>query len=215
MDGVVRHIYEAIETRAHLQNTLLVLCGDHGMNDAGNHGGSAESETSPALLFASPKLSRLSRGLACPTKPSNGAFGYYKMIEQSDIAPTLAGLLDFPVPLNNLGVFIDDFLPLWDEGMFTPSSGHMILTQGPETRIRLLEENAQQMLNVVRGTFPSIDFDLRRAAPAYCGKPQTDAEELHCAIIATRADGTAPDKLRNLLKVGAFVFISVQTGQAC
>jgi ethanolaminephosphotransferase len=40
-------------------------------------------------------------------------FQYYSTIEQSDIAPTLAGLLGFPVPRNNLGVFIADFLPFW------------------------------------------------------------------------------------------------------
>ena len=33
MDGIVRQIYEAMEKEPHLQSTLLVLCGDHGMND--------------------------------------------------------------------------------------------------------------------------------------------------------------------------------------
>ena len=56
MDGVVETIYEAMNTLPHLENTLLVLAGDHGMNSAGNHGGSAAGETSPALVFISPKL---------------------------------------------------------------------------------------------------------------------------------------------------------------
>ena len=118
MDDVVRQIYEAIETMDHLQDTLLVLCGDHGMNDAGNHGGSSESETSPVLAFFSPKLKEISRGDSCPTAPITGDFGYYKIVEQSDIAPTLAGLLGFPIPLNNLGVFIEDFLGLLSEGNY-------------------------------------------------------------------------------------------------
>jgi len=116
MDGIVRQIYEAIETEKHLQSTLLVLCGDHGMNDAGNHGGSTEGETSPALVFLSPKLQSISKGLECPIALPEARFDYYTMVEQSDIAPTLAGLLGFPVPLNNLGVFIPELLGFWDQG---------------------------------------------------------------------------------------------------
>ncbi len=117
MDGVLKQIYEAIETEEHLQSTLLVLCGDHGMNDAGNHGGSTEGETSPALLFVSPKLRTISQGSECPVALPNFTFAYYTTVEQSDIAPTLAGLLGFPVPLNNLGVYIPDFLRFWDKGL--------------------------------------------------------------------------------------------------
>lgn len=120
MDGIVKQIYEAIETQPHLESTLLVLCGDHGMNDGGNHGGSAPGETSPALVFMSPKLKGISKGLSCPTAPSQD-FDYYEKIEQSDIAPTLAGLLGFPVPLNNLGVFIPNLLQMWPKGMPRPT----------------------------------------------------------------------------------------------
>ena len=116
MDGIVKQIYRAIETEDHLHATLFVLCGDHGMNDAGNHGGSAKGETSPALVFMSPKLHSISKGSECPVALPEATFSYYTMVEQSDIAPTLAGLLGFPIPLNNLGVFIPDFLGFWDEG---------------------------------------------------------------------------------------------------
>lgn len=116
MDGVVKQIYRAIETEQHLHSTLFVLCGDHGMNDVGNHGGSAEGETSSALVFISPKLRTISQGFECPITLPESTFSYYTTVEQSDIAPTLAGLLGFPVPLNNLGVFIPDLLEFWDEG---------------------------------------------------------------------------------------------------
>ncbi|KAG8532029.1 major facilitator super transporter protein [Bacidia gigantensis] len=116
MDSVVREIYEAIEIKPHLRSTLLVLCGDHGMNEGGNHGGSGEGETSPALVFMSPKLKAISKGYQSPVASSNNGFQYYTKIEQSDIAPTLAGLLGFPVPLNNLGVFVPELLSLWREG---------------------------------------------------------------------------------------------------
>lgn len=120
MDDIVRATYTAIENEDHLSNTLFVLCGDHGMNEGGNHGGSSPGETSPALVFMSPKLTKITQNQARTTSPARpkteGEFDYYRTIEQSDIAPTLAGLLGFPVPQNNLGVFLSEFLGFWDNG---------------------------------------------------------------------------------------------------
>jgi ethanolamine phosphate transferase 2 subunit G len=114
MDGIVRQIYEAMTSESHLSSTLFILCGDHGMNEGGNHGGSGSGETSPALIFMSPKFTVMREARQCPTKATRD-FDFYTKIEQSDIVPTIAGLLGFPVPLNNLGVFIQDFLPLWSD----------------------------------------------------------------------------------------------------
>lgn len=116
MDNVVRQIYEAMKTQKHFQSTFMVLCGDHGMNDGGNHGGSSDGETSPALVFISPKFQTIFNGLDSPLEVSDGNFRYYNVVEQSDIVPTLAGLLGFPIPLNNLGILIPQFLTLWNEG---------------------------------------------------------------------------------------------------
>ena len=116
MDGIVELFYKAIESQPHLNSTLLVLCGDHGMNEGGNHGGSSPGETSPALIFISPKLRTISHGLPCPLSEPGNDYQYYTAVEQLDIVPTLAGLLGFPVPLNNLGIFIPKFLDLWLEG---------------------------------------------------------------------------------------------------
>lgn len=116
MDGIVEKIYTAIESKPHLESTLLVLLGDHGMNDAGNHGGSAPGETSPALVFLSPKMQRLGRKFDVPVAPRDD-FRFFSVVEQSDLAPTLGALLGFPVPKNNLGAFIQDFLPFWPHGM--------------------------------------------------------------------------------------------------
>lgn len=121
MDGIVESIYHTLEGDRHRESTLLVLCGDHGMNEAGNHGGSSEGETSPALLFISPKLRSISRELECPISVPNGTFGYYQKVEQADIVPTLAALLGFPIPKNNLGVAIPSLLLLLTTGKFGPS----------------------------------------------------------------------------------------------
>ena len=115
MDGIVREIYTAIEEKPHLQDTLFVLLGDHGMNDAGNHGGSGPGETSPALVLLSPKLKKLAPdGMECPTVPYDGEFDYYSRIQQSDLAPSLAGLLGVPIPKNSLGVFLPGLLDIWN-----------------------------------------------------------------------------------------------------
>ena len=181
MDAIIRQMYKALETENHLQSTLLVLCGDHGMNDAGNHGGSAEGETSPALIFMSPKLKTIPTTSACPSKPRRSSFDYYATIEQSDIAPTLAGLLGFPIPLNNIGVFIPHLLLLWPEGT---AIGH---TQDnlPErlraidSRVQLLLQNARQMLRIVRGTFPAVSFD-GKPDPVGCHAPASEGKTLSC-----------------------------------
>lgn len=114
MDGIIRLIYEAMETQPHLQSTLLVFCGDHGMNDAGNHGASSSGETSAALVFVSPKLKSVPKASRVPADFVED-FRYYSVVEQSDLAPTLAALLGFPVPKNSLGSFILEFLSFWPE----------------------------------------------------------------------------------------------------
>jgi ethanolaminephosphotransferase len=116
MDDIVRDVYHAMETHDHLSSSLLVLSGDHGMNEAGNHGGSSAGEVSTALLFVSPKLKSTFAGLESPLSSSE-SFQFYDTVEQSDIAPTLAALLGFPVPRNNLGLIIPSFLELWTQGM--------------------------------------------------------------------------------------------------
>ncbi|KAF1915476.1 alkaline-phosphatase-like protein [Ampelomyces quisqualis] len=147
MDEMVRTIYNAMENEDHLANTLFVVCGDHGMNDGGNHGGSSPGETSPALVFMSPKLKKVTTQSkrTSPIKPkSEGEFEYYSMVEQSDIAPTLAGLLRFPVPQNNLGVFLEEFLGFWDKST---------------DRVQLLYRNAKQMKKIVEAKYTGLRFD--------------------------------------------------------
>ncbi|KAL6864327.1 alkaline phosphatase-like protein [Trichoderma novae-zelandiae] len=163
MDGIIHQLYEALETKSHLQSTLLVLCGDHGMNDAGNHGASSPGETSPALVFLAPKLKEISSRYAAPERPKN-EYDYYSVVEQSDISPTLAALLGFPISKNNLGAFIPEFLPFW------PSSSD---------KVQILIRNARQILNVVTAAFGGELFDAQTAADP-CASMTTDVDELAC-----------------------------------
>ncbi|KPI42222.1 GPI ethanolamine phosphate transferase 2 [Cyphellophora attinorum] len=105
MDGIVQEIYEAMKAEKHLNSALLVLLGDHGMNEGGNHGANSAGEVSTALTFISPKFKAVAGSRDCPATARDD-FQFYQTVEQSDIAPSLAALMDFPVPKNNLGVII-------------------------------------------------------------------------------------------------------------
>ncbi|KAF5663684.1 ethanolaminephosphotransferase [Fusarium heterosporum] len=163
MDSIVQTLFEAIESKPHLESTLIVLCGDHGMNDAGNHGASSPGETSPALVFMSPKLKTISSKLPAPAQPKD-EFDYYSTVEQSDLAPTIAALLGFPVSKNNLGAFIPDFLPFW---------------HNTSDQIQILVRNARQILNIVIAAFGGDLFDAKSGTDP-CALEQTEISELAC-----------------------------------
>ncbi|KAI1128045.1 alkaline-phosphatase-like protein [Nemania abortiva] len=163
MDAIVHQIYEAMDSQEHLQSTLLVLCGDHGMNDAGNHGASSPGETSAALVFMSPKLKAISGSIKAPAKFAED-FQYYSTVEQSDLAPTLAALLGFPVPKNSLGSFISDFLPLWPK---------------PLDNLQILIRNARQILAIVSATLGGSSLDSM-VSEQDCFHPSSPSAELVC-----------------------------------
>uniref|UniRef100_A0AAF5PG04 GPI ethanolamine phosphate transferase 3 n=1 Tax=Wuchereria bancrofti TaxID=6293 RepID=A0AAF5PG04_WUCBA len=74
-------------------NTLLLVMGDHGMTENGDHGGDEPLETDAALfLFAKRKLI-----FAEPPES----------VSQVDIVPTISLLLDSPIPYSNIGTLID------------------------------------------------------------------------------------------------------------
>lgn len=212
MDSIVEQIYTSILTHPHLSRTLFILCGDHGMNDGGNHGGSSPGETSPALVFMSPHLKSLyplpptsrytsttfSEGQYLPAPlptPEDGSFQFYKTVEQSDIAPTIAGLLGLGIPLNSLGVFIPEFLPLWHD---------------PRSQVAVLLRNARQLVNVVSTKFPHLKFtddvaaNCRRRVEGDRDEGEEedeDAAALAClwskAITATTTSATAAATANN------------------
>ena len=173
MDGVVRTIYEAMEGEPHQKDTLLVLLGDHGMNAGGNHGGSGPGETEPAMVFASPKLLHrrkgpFSRVYEAPTVPDEGTeFRFYRKIQQSDVVPTLAALMGFPVSKNSLGVFIREFVGMW------PGEG--------KAETRLLVQNARQVKRILGAAFGGEGgFDARGEVYAERASGLKDDDTLRC-----------------------------------
>lgn len=81
-------------------DTVLVVLGDHGMTNTGDHGGESEAEVTAALFVYSP-LGLLPQSWS----PKGGT------VRQVDLVPTLAMTLGIPIPFSNLGSVIVDSLP--------------------------------------------------------------------------------------------------------
>jgi ethanolaminephosphotransferase len=116
------------------------------------------------LVFLSPKLKEISSKYSAPAQPKD-EFDYYSTVEQSDIAPTLAALMRFPISKNNLGAFIPEFLPFW------PSSSD---------KVQILIRNARQILNIVTAAFGGELFDAQSSVDPCASKSATDIDELAC-----------------------------------
>ncbi|CUM65791.1 uncharacterized protein PRCAT00003439001 [Priceomyces carsonii] len=142
MDDVIERLYKYTSK----SNTLLVVMGDHGMNEIGNHGGSSKGETSSGLVFISPKFQKLNKGLRAPVESSED-YLYFRPVNQIDIVPTLAAMLNFPIPKNNLGIFLDEFLDLW---------------LSPYSKVNILRQNCAQFVNLLKVNFGTNNEVLRK-----------------------------------------------------
>ncbi|KTW25620.1 hypothetical protein T552_03480 [Pneumocystis carinii B80] len=86
MDSSIRRIISKLQN-----DTLLIVLGDHGMDERGNHGGDSLDEVVSALWI-------YNKGSILPEFPSN-----LSSISQIDFVPTLSLLMGIPIPYNNLG----------------------------------------------------------------------------------------------------------------
>ncbi|KAF9576070.1 major facilitator super transporter protein [Mortierella alpina] len=119
MDSVAERIYRSLIAKdaASISDddstpelpTLFILCGDHGMNEVGNHGGSSRSEISTSFLFLSSQFEneQAKKVIQARVDPFRYAenreeYQYYKSVSQIDLVPTLSLLLGLPIPKNNM-----------------------------------------------------------------------------------------------------------------
>lgn len=124
MDGIARRIFEAIQLRDAKDGTrtLMVILGDHGMTDAGNHGGASPAETRTACIFLSPHYQRQG-----PDDP-------LLQINQVDVAPTISALLGLGPLRDSTGRCVSGLIPPFVV---------------PEEKLTLLGENAFQLCRLM------------------------------------------------------------------
>ncbi|XP_001607537.2 GPI ethanolamine phosphate transferase 2 [Nasonia vitripennis] len=97
MDNVIGNIeFYVSEWNKNREETVFIVCGDHGMKDSGGHGGATLEETLvPLMVF----------GKSCSNKKNPNDH-----ISQIDIAPTLSVLLGTPIPSTSLGTIVLDLM---------------------------------------------------------------------------------------------------------
>ncbi|KAF2183579.1 hypothetical protein K469DRAFT_690031 [Zopfia rhizophila CBS 207.26] len=173
MGGVVTLIYDAIEQKPHLQNTLFILLGDHGMTEQGSHGGASASEVASAMVFISPKFKSISHGLESPVQ-ATGNYEYYSVINQVDFVLILASLIAFIILVESLGIFAAEFL-----GLF----------HGTNYGLQFLFMNAQQMRALLEAEY-DITVANSNSCSRYCEGCPDDYSQVVClwekAMLAKR-----------------------------
>nr|CAB3264866.1 GPI ethanolamine phosphate transferase 3-like [Phallusia mammillata] len=128
-------------------DTLLVIMGDHGMTETGDHGGATVDEVDTTLFVYSPPGALFS--------PDNAVFDkncYDSKIQQVDIVPTLSLLFGFPIPFPNLGSFIPALIT-------GESHGHQVSNLKQALTVNLKQvQNYLQEYNKMHSTFPQEHF---------------------------------------------------------
>ena len=106
-DNLINKVTLALEAASLIDDapSLLLIIGDHGMTEDGNHGGAERNEASAALIAMS-----FGRPLLLQSDDYNNTTS--KTAAQIDVAPTLSLALGLPIPAASLGTMLSGFE--WD-----------------------------------------------------------------------------------------------------
>ncbi|VDK73140.1 unnamed protein product [Onchocerca ochengi] len=165
MDSVIKEIYEKLHKK-YGSNFSIIVFGDHGMTEGGSHGGSSQLETHVSIVYVDGKKRR-----------ANNETLYAASVEQVDIAPTLAALLNVPIPKENLGV---TFLP------------YIVIDQSNFSVLLFVLQNAEQFRKLNR-----VSSNLTQ-----CINRSYDILQKYCTLnISQNIDGLISECLEELRKV--------------
>ena len=97
MDEVIRNITTVINRWN--SSSLLIVIGDHGMTQHGDHGGDELNEVETAMFLHTNRLDYFTQS-ALPT------------VSQIDLVPTLSWFLHSSIPFSSLGMMMIDVIPV-------------------------------------------------------------------------------------------------------
>ncbi|CAI2164269.1 7264_t:CDS:10 [Funneliformis geosporum] len=180
MDEVVKMIYETIleQDKKRIRDdlnakpTLFVLCGDHGMNEAGNHGGSSIGEISTAFVFMSSEFISMKHVPETFSIPNDEhSMSFYKVINQVDYVSTISYLFGVPIPKNNLGILLLDLI------------GDIDALE----KLRALQLNAHQIAGILQSIWSSFDRNPNVAQSELDCDINSDDDQVQLQCLYSRA----------------------------
>ncbi|XP_038153507.1 GPI ethanolamine phosphate transferase 3 [Cyprinodon tularosa] len=166
MDGVIRSVIDRLQN-----DTLLVVMGDHGMTDTGDHGGESQKETDAALFLYSP--SAIFPGPPSQDEPD--------VVPQTDLVPTLALLLGIPIPFSSVGQVL---LPLFAPHQQTEAA------DGCLSQLEALWINTKQV-NRFLETYSGLAKDID---PESLSVLKAQFARLSSEYLSTLREGRAPSQ---------------------
>ncbi|KAJ2162531.1 major facilitator super transporter protein [Coemansia sp. RSA 552] len=158
MDSVVERIHKTIQRQDEElgRRSLLVVLGDHAMNEIGNHGGNSKLEISTAFVFI---------GNGEPAPPLHDVATLMdREVPQASLVPTLALLFGVPIPKNNLGLPIRELLNMYED----------------HERLALVQSAAKQIFGVLRANERSVSEPSAAEAPHSCDGAGATTAALQC-----------------------------------
>ncbi|GKY92061.1 hypothetical protein MPSEU_000177600 [Mayamaea pseudoterrestris] len=113
MDHALANVLDQVDASNSSCQAVLIF-GDHGMTEDGNHGGGTEEEVSAALfVHVSPACEDMNEAIALERDSSLlwSASQTFASIHQIDMVSTLSMMLGLPIPFANLGSMVPSLLP--------------------------------------------------------------------------------------------------------
>ena len=102
IDTDVKNVAAALEADEIFDRTILIVLGDHGMTDRGDHGGSTPEETDSFIVIYHPRAGAYADkdDHRCPR---NGQVASPEVMLQTDFASSISLLLGLPIPFGSIG----------------------------------------------------------------------------------------------------------------
>eukprot|EP00981_Chlorochromonas_danica_P009659 scaffold2798_cov160-Ochromonas_danica.AAC.28 len=153
MDSILKKVVEKLPDDA-----LLFVFGDHGMTDDGEHGGASLEETN-SVLFAYSRHPFVQNDLPQVTEVvQNNVI----VMPQIDLVPSLAFVLDLPIPFSSLGKVFPALYPdrsLKNISLLSVNDQEDIVVVVPCDLLDALSRNARQVWRYVAAYFSLSDID--------------------------------------------------------